>query len=373
MQLSGTPNPSERDLLISLEAILTERVPSAWRFTTEYAGQGSFWANPDAYLTVEAPDGRRARLGVEAKLSFYPRDVYTMSTQLGGVWPANPRPRGRQALQPGIAGWLVLSRFLTARTQSLLREAGFSYADATGNVLIDVSNPPIYLDLQGATTNPRPTERTVRTLKGSGSSQVVRALIDYSPPYTLRDLAQRAGLSLGTASRVIAYLVEEALVTRDGRGPIVAADWRGLIERWADDYKLLESNQPTFCLEPRGVTAIAQRLENLSAPYAVTGSLAAAKRAPVATPALAAIYVRDTKAALADLGLRPTSGSGNVVLLQPPSGLPFERTWTDDDGIVNAALSQVAVDLSTGPGRGPSEADALLDWMEANESAWRRS
>jgi hypothetical protein len=37
-----------------------------------------------------------------------------------------------------------------------------------------------------------------------------------------------------------------------------------------------------------------------------------------------------------------------------------------------AAVSQVAVDLLTGPGRNPSEATALLDWMTANESAWRR-
>jgi hypothetical protein len=37
-----------------------------------------------------------------------------------------------------------------------------------------------------------------------------------------------------------------------------------------------------------------------------------------------------------------------------------------------AALSPVAVDLLTGPARNPSEANALLDWMAANEPAWRR-
>lgn len=34
-------------------------------------------------------------------------------------------------------------------------------------------------------------------------------------------------------------------------------------------------------------------------------------------------------------------------------------------------MGQVAVDLLTGPGRNPSEAVALLDWMAANERAWR--
>lgn len=49
----------------------------------------------------------------------------------------------------------------------------------------------------------------------------------------------------------------------------------------------------------------------------------------------------------------------------------FERS-TVDDGVVYAAPSQTAVDLLTAPGRGPSEAGAVLDWMESNESEWRR-
>ncbi len=37
-----------------------------------------------------------------------------------------------------------------------------------------------------------------------------------------------------------------------------------------------------------------------------------------------------------------------------------------------AALSQVAVDLLTGPGRNPAEGQALLDWMETDERTWRK-
>ena len=36
-----------------------------------------------------------------------------------------------------------------------------------------------------------------------------------------------------------------------------------------------------------------------------------------------------------------------------------------------AALGQVAADLLTSPGRGPDEAEALIDWMQQNEGAWR--
>lgn len=41
------------------------------------------------------------------------------------------------------------------------------------------------------------------------------------------------------------------------------------------------------------------------------------------------------------------------------------------EAITYAAASQVAVDLLTGPGRGPAEGDALIEWMEQNEDAWR--
>lgn len=61
---------------------------------------------------------------------------------------------------------------------------------------------------------------------------------------------------------------------------------------------------------------------------------------------------------------------GNVVLLESLADVAFERTW-DQGGISYAALPQVAVDLMTSPGRGPAEAEALIEWMEENEDAWR--
>jgi len=39
--------------------------------------------------------------------------------------------------------------------------------------------------------------------------------------------------------------------------------------------------------------------------------------------------------------------------------------------VAYVAPSQAAADLLTSPGRGPSEAEALIAWMAANEAAWR--
>ena len=371
MRSSGTPYDNERDLLARLTAQLSQRLPRTWPVRLEMVQPTLFAdARPDAILVVDAPDGRTVIIGVETRLSFYPRDVYTMSSQLGGLWPKAPRPSGRRGLQPELSAWLVLSRFLTPRTRELLAEAGFSYADATGNVRIDSANPPLFVELQGADINPKPPDQTLRSLRGTGSSRVVRALLDFRPPYTLRDLAERAGLPLGTASRTISFLDDEALITRDGRGPIDDVDWRGLLRRWARDYSMLETNRATFFLEPRGPQALLERLGSFSMPYAVTGSLAVVPEARVADPALAAIYVSDARRAAMELDLRSVTGTGNVVLLESPGDDPLQRMRVVG-GYQCVAMSQTAVDLLTSPGRGPVEAEALLEWMGRNENAWR--
>jgi hypothetical protein len=48
------------------------------------------------------------------------------------------------------------------------------------------------------------------------------------------------------------------------------------------------------------------------------------------------------------------------MLLGPFDDVVFERTW-QDGGITVVAVSQAAVDLMTGPGRAPSEAEAVLE------------
>ncbi len=371
MPSDGTPRDDERTLLAALTAQLGERLPQTWRARFETVQMSFAEARPDAVLVLEAPDGRAARIGVDVRISLYPRDVYTMSAQLGGSWPNTPRPAGRAGLSPDLAGWLVLSRFLTPRTRALLTEAGFSYADASGNVRIDLSSPPMFIEFQGAATNPKPVDKTLQSLRGTGAIRVVRALLENRPPYTLRDLADRADLPLGTASRTIRYLVDEALVFRDGRGPISGVDWQGLIQRWARDYSLLGSNLATFYLQPRGPQALVDRLQGLSMPYVLTGSFAVMPQARVAEPALAAVYVPDARQAARELNVQTVAGAGNVVLLQPPTEDVF-RSPREVNGIPCASLPQVAVDLLTSPGRGPVEGEALIEWMEKNEDAWRR-
>jgi hypothetical protein len=51
-----------------------------------------------------------------------------------------------------------------------------------------------------------------------------------------------------------------------------------------------------------------------------------------------------------------------VILAEPFDPVVFERTWARN-GLQYAAATQVAADLLTGPGRSPSEGEAVLAWL----------
>ena len=104
--------------------------------------------------------------------------------------------------------------------------------------------------------------------------------------------------------------------------------------------------------------------------YAVTGSFAGNRYAPLAEPRLATVYVADLGDAMNRLGLRLADTGGNVLIGQPFDPVVFDRT-EQDNGITYARVTQVAADLMTGPGRGPAEAEGLIEWMEVNEDVWR--
>jgi hypothetical protein len=244
------------------------------------------------------------------------------------------------------------------------------YADLTGNIRLVLPQPGLFVQATGATENPFSTRRDRKSLRGAKAGRLVRALCDFRPPMGLRSLAKRAGIDAGYASRLVDFLDREALITRDPRGAIAASRWQDLIRRWAQAYSPLERERVIWYLAPRGLPAILNRLKNLSARYAISGSWAASQLAPVAATRLILCYSDDREGLARMLDLRLTDTGANVALATPFDPVVYDRTLSRD-GITIAAPSQIAADLLNTPGRGPNESDALMEWMEANESVWR--
>jgi hypothetical protein len=270
---------------------------------------------------------------------------------------------------------LLVAPFLSPRTQELLADANASYIDDTGNIRVVATDPPLFLERQGAERDPDRQPRPLRSLKGATAGRVVRALCDFLPPYGVRTLAEKSSTPLGTVSRVVTFLEEEALLTRDEKKVIQAVDWAALLRRWVTDYSVTGSNVLHSYLEPRGLSALTPKLSKLGR-YAVTGSLAVPNG--IAPARLAMIYVENAEDAANALELVLTETGANVWLLEPYDDVVFERTQSlsagpqRKDAIVAVAASQAVADLMTSPGRGPQEADALVEQMKGTEDAWRR-
>lgn len=343
------PN-SETVLLRQCAARVRQVLPPGWR--AEEAGSSR---EIDLRLRLVAPDGAAGILAVEAKRRLAPGAV----------------PSVRAVLEKQGAGEpVVFAGWLSRLTREALREAGIGYVDLTGNLHIRLDRPGLYLRDVGADHDPEPANSALKSLKGAGAARAARALVDFAPPYGVRELAAASGASASLVSRVVGLLEMEALIERNGS--ITGVDWPKVLARWAEDYDFRRTNRVVTAIDPRGASAFVRKLASYGSEWAATGALGTPPGVRVVPLQIVAIYVRSPEEAMHDLGLTPTESGANILLIEPPDDGPFVRAERGEDGIVRCAPSQVVADLLTGPGRGAAEAQPVLDWMKCNESSWRR-
>ena len=362
---------TETLLLEEVAAALRNRLPLGWLLERLDDGPSRRSARfpIDAALTLTEPGGESATIIVEAK--GRPLEARMVSL-LQDQWQRRLLPQSREI--PGAEpcpSFMVISPFLGPSAKERLTDAGISYADATGNMRFVTIRPAVFIETAGAIRNPWRENAPLRSLQGRRSARVVRAFLDYRPPFGTRELAALTQNAPASISRVADLLERDAIIERAGpRGAIVSVDWKRLLCRWAVDYDFSAANRMMPCSEPRGLPRLFQKLREAEFRYAVTGSFAGNRYAPLAEPRLATVYVADLGDAMNRLELRPADTGGNVLIGQPFDPVVFDRT-EQDDGITYTRVTQVAADLLAGPGRGPAEAAGLIEWMEVNEEAWR--
>jgi hypothetical protein len=359
--MADAPRPSERSTLREVLSTLAVVLPAGWTVELESARPGRSDAGPDATGRITGPDGQTGYFLVDVRRSLEGRNVGAVEMQLRS-----------SAARLGVPDAVLIAAapYLSPTTQEQLTRAGVSYVDTTGNVSLRSSRPAIHVRIAGRTKDPWPADGTLQSLRGKGAARATRALLDFRPPYGVRELATRADVPLASLARTLELLERENLVTRTPRGPITDVDWPNLIRRWARDYDVARSNHVATFLEPRGLSAFAAKLADVELGYAITGALAAQRYSPIAPTRLAAVYTTDVVSSSVRLGLRPAAAGANVWLIEPYDDVVFARTSLRDR-VVCVSAAQLAVDLLTGPGRDPAEGEELLGWMKGNEDAWR--
>lgn len=342
---------------------LRARLPSNWSAERNgLRGRDRGTARPlDAAVSLKAPNGELTTFAVEAKRSLTPRDVDRM---LGVT-----RVMRELATNTPI---LVVAPWLSVRTQELLEAEEINFIDLTGNARVSLEDPALFVGSTGADRNPEPLPRGQARGRGPKAGRLVRLLADVRPPYGVGELAAAAELAPGYVSRLLDTLDREGLVDRSRRGAVESVDVPGVLRRWAESYDVLKANRSETFLGPTGVAQALDELRELTRtpPFAITGSFAAVRLAPVAAPALLLLYCADPAPLVDALNLLPADSGANVCLLRPFDAVVWART-REAEGLRYVAPSQASIDCLTGPGRMPSEGQALLDWMKENEGSWR--
>ncbi|GAA1932931.1 hypothetical protein GCM10009716_45120 [Streptomyces sodiiphilus] len=364
---------SERELLQAGLARLRDLLGDGWAVApllTEFSGTrgGRF----DALVEVSSPggeDGHSARLLAEVKTHITPKDVEQVLLPM----------RDAMRRVGSDSRLLVICPWVSPRAQQVLRDHGIGYLDMTGNAWLRLDRPAVVVRTDGAVRSPRPhSARSPKPqLAGAKAGRLVRLLADVRPPYRADPLAKASGLSLPYVSRLLDALEEQLLVRRDSR-VVTEVDWPGILRLRAGQLSLLKSHTYVSAIAPSGPQQVVNRLRHQVAvagrEFAVTGTHAAHTVAPLAVGGQLMIYVPDSPGAaeqmIQETGLLPTDEGADVLLLRARDEVVFQRARTVD-GVRYVALSQLALDCLSGPGRMPAEGEAVVSYMAGNESEWR--
>jgi hypothetical protein len=356
--------PDEQtELIDAAVSWLSQRLPENWgverlrESNTPVQPPGSDYAR----LMIRGNTGGN-NLIVVAKPEFQPKEVNILFAGLS---------RGLLMYNPNVP-ILIVAPWLSRRTRELLAAERLNYIDLTGNALVRLDNPALYIQTEGANRDPTPRPRGRTTLRGARAARLIRLLIDVRPPYGVREIANAAQLNAGYVSQLLETLEDEALIERSRRGRVESIDIAALLRRWAEWYDVLKTNDSAMFVARAGLPKFLTQLAEApgTSRILITGSFAARRLAPVAAPALLAAYCDDLDTAQEEFDLFNADEGANVALLQPFDRVVWERTTTEE-GIEYAAPSQVVVDCLTGNGRMPAEGEALLEWITLHESSWR--
>jgi hypothetical protein len=277
---------------------------------------------------------------------------------------------------------LVMAPWIAPRTQQMLREHGIGYLDLTGNISLRIPRPAIVIQTEGASREPRvgaARDEHRPTLAGPRAGRLIRLLADVAPPYRAAQVAEAADLNLPWVSRLLGHIEDQLLIRRDGR-VITHVDWLNLLRARAETFELLRHNKYVGMLAPNGIAQVHHALRSLS-PFEsggehviMTGPYAARAVAPLAAGGQLMLYVeggpRSLDTVADQLGLLRVADSADVLLLRAHDKVVFERPRMVD-GIDHVALSQLALDCLSGPGRMPAEGEAILEYMAETEQSWR--
>lgn len=256
---------------------------------------------------------------------------------------------------------LLAVPYMGKPAQELCAEAELAWLDLSGNARIVV--PGIFYQNLG---NPNRFRRPGRPESAFGpkGSRIARVLL-MKPPgsWNQREIASRAGLSEGHASRIVRKLLEVGLVERGDDG-ISIPDRETLLDAWKEEYSFDRQTVVRGHISAGAgeslTRSIAEALDQARQPYAVTALPAAWLWTRFAGFRLSTVYISRAASLTIgeDLGFREAERGANTWLVLPNDDAVFDGAKTIE-GIRCVHPVQAYLDLKEHPERAEEAAVEL--------------
>ena len=229
----------------------------------------------DWTVTVARPSKNRSFLRLESRSgTVVDVDVEVLK---------DASPRAVASLEAPDSPTLAVADWISPRAREVLRSGRMSYLDATGNAEIRLDEPAVFIRTTGTDRNPNPKPAPGPRLRGPKAWALLRTLAEVPPPFGVRELAEAVDVDPGYVSRVLRALEDEMLITRKPRGPVTDVEWEGLIRKATSTYSVFDSNETSMWVATSGPTRFIEDVAGKRiGDWAVTGSVAAVRLAPVA-------------------------------------------------------------------------------------------
>ena len=137
--------------------------------------------------------------------------------------------------KPKVNHLMVAANYITPNAKILLKENGINYFDRSNNIWLKVE--PILLHIEGNPNKPTTEDRRNRAFTKTGIKAVFQIL--FNPEIlnsSYREMAELAGVSLGTIPKVMEGLKEEGFLIRKNKDKWMILDYKALLDRWSQEY-----------------------------------------------------------------------------------------------------------------------------------------
>lgn len=130
---------------------------------------------------------------------------------------------------------LITANYITPNAKKVLQENGVNYIDRVGNMWL--KKHPIYIHIDGIHNQPPTEDRKNRAFTKTGIKVVFQFLLNHTLiNATYREMAEMAGVSLGTIPKVLEGLKEEGFLLKKKSDQWVIKDVDALVQRWQNEY-----------------------------------------------------------------------------------------------------------------------------------------